>query len=83
MESVLQVVKSYMPLVLFAFIGSYLYVLIKIGLRNFKYYDAYKIIIPVPHILFLLQYKTINSLLLVACNILLLVLFVWFVLVGF
>jgi hypothetical protein len=46
---------------MFVFFITLLYVLLKLGLKHFKYYDVYKLIFPVYLVLYLREYRTLLS----------------------
>jgi hypothetical protein len=48
---------------------SFFYILVKIGFRNFKYYDVYKIIFPVYLVVYIRKFKNPKSVLIGAVNI--------------
>ena len=55
---------------------TFVYILVKIGLRRFKFYDIYKIIIPVYLIIYIRKYRSIKSIAIGAINII--SIFIWY-----
>jgi nicotinamide riboside transporter PnuC len=55
---------------------TFVYILVKIGLRRFKFYDIYKIIIPVYLIIYIRKYRNIKSIAIGAINII--SIFIWY-----
>ena len=60
------------------FFASMIYLLVKIGLRRFKYYDIYKLIFPVYLVLYLARHKNIFDFFIVGIHLLMLALIITF-----
>lgn len=48
---------------------TFIYILVKIGLRRFKFYDVYKIVIPVYLVIYIRKFRNIKSIVIGAINI--------------
>ena len=55
---------------------TFIYILVKIGLRRFKFYDIYKIIIPVYLIIYIRKFRNIKGIVIGAINII--SIFIWY-----
>jgi len=60
------------------FFASMIYILVKIGLRRFKYYDFYKLIFPVYLVIYLAKHKSIFDFFMAGINLLMLALIITF-----
>lgn len=58
------------------FFASMIYILVKTGVRRFKYYDVYKLIFPVYLVIYLAKHKSIFAFFVVGIHLLMLALII-------